>query len=463
MWAALSPDFRACLTNILAVFEGIGTGSLDIVLPTSSWFSPVAGHSQPRKSSLAAANKSSSSPTGVLLNSYRAVAPLTSASSTKTEFSSSIDPDLTLADRQVLRNLQQDARSLEPGTERSADESKDLDRDSQTLEDLAALSSPTSPLFQPIVFTTWDSSDFPPWINTYVLQPYIKWASGVVRHRSDIVFLTYILVLFTVGIPNIVLLFLHFNWFQAVFQWGLVTYFVGPYSILLHNHIHGKGVMSKPWAWLDTLFPYVLGPMMGQTCNSFYYHHKHHHVEENGPDDLSSTLRYQRDSPFDLALYIGRFVFLIWFELPLYYIRKGKPAFGLKFFAWEISSYAFIVLLARVNFAAAMTGLLLPLIQWRVAIMANNWGQHAFIDEEEPESNLRCSITLIDVVVSLQSRIHECQSHYSPHPLTFLSRQIDTVSTTATILLIISFLHGIGANIHTLSSKPRSISPKAGH
>lgn len=149
------------------------------------------------------------------------------------------------------------------------------------------------------------------------------------------------------------------------------------------------------------MFPYIVGPMMGQTWNSFYYHHKHHHVEDNGPNDLSSTLRYQRDSGLDLAIYLGRFVFLIWLELPLYYARKGIYKFGLKFFAWEIASYVFIVLVARINFAAAMTTLVVPLIQWRVAIMANNWGQHAFIDEEEPDSNLRCSITLIDVVVCI--------------------------------------------------------------
>lgn len=157
--------------------------------------------------------------------------------------------------------------------------------------------------------------------------------------------------------------------------------------------------MHKRWASVDTLFPYILGPIMGQTWNSFYYHHKHHHIEENGPNDLSSTLYYQRDSGLDLAVYLGRFVCLTWLELPLYYVRKGMLVFGLKFFAWEISSYAFIALMARVNFAAAMTGLVLPLIQWRIAVMANNWGQHAFIDEDEPDSNLRCSITMIDVVV----------------------------------------------------------------
>lgn len=394
MWAAFSPDVRACLTNIFAAFEGIGADSLAVVVPTSIWCSPVAGHSRPRKSSYTS--------TDVPFNAYRAAALLPPASPNPTSFSSSIDPQLTLADRLVLDNLLQDACTLKSSPQSSEDALEDLSSDVQTLEDLAALSNPANRRFQPVVFTTWDCSEFPSWIHTHVLQPYVAWASSVVRHRSDVVFLTYILVLLSIGIPNMVLLFLQFNWFQAVFQWVLVTYFVGPYSILLHNHIHGRGVMSKSWALLDTLFPYILGPMMGQTWNSFYYHHKHHHVEENGPEDLSSTLRYQRDSASDLALYIARFVFLIWFELPLYYIRKGKPGFAFKFFAWEISSYAFIVLLARVNFAAAMTALVLPLIQWRVAIMANNWGQHAFIDEDEPDSNLRCSITLIDVVVSIQ-------------------------------------------------------------
>jgi hypothetical protein len=346
----------------------------------------------------------------VLFNSYHTTAAIPPTFSTRTSSLASIDPDLTLADRLVLSNLLQDADAPTACSARSRDESADLTGDSQTLDDLAALSNPNNMRFQPIMFTTWDYSEFPYWFRTHVLQPYISWATGVVRHRSDIVFLTYILVLFTIGIPNLVLLFLHFNWFQAIFQWALITYFVGPYSILLHNHIHGRGLLSKSWALVDTVFPYVLGPMMGQTWNSFYYHHKHHHIEDNGPEDLSSTLRYQRDSAFDLALYISRFVFLIWIELPLYYIRKGKRSFAFKFFAWEMLSYAFILLLARVNFAATMTGLVLPLIQWRIAIMANNWGQHAFIDEDEPDSNLRSSITLIDVVVCLQLKAPRCQS-----------------------------------------------------
>ena len=36
-----------------------------------------------------------------------------------------------------------------------------------------------------------------------------------------------------------------------------------------------------------------------------------HHVENNLPDDLSSTMRYQRDSFLHFLVYFGRFFFFI--------------------------------------------------------------------------------------------------------------------------------------------------------
>ena len=348
-------------------------------------------------------------------------------------FLSAIDPDLTTADYLVLRNLLRDVSSPTSTSDDASNVLEGTGRDHHTIKKLSILSDPTNRHSDPAVFTSWDSADFPPWIRTYILRPYITWACCVVRRPSDIVFLTYIVALLALGVPNVIFLFIRFNWYQAILQWMLVVYLIGPYSILMHNHIHGRGFMRKGWKFVDTLFPYILGPMMGQTWNSFYYHHKHHHIEENGPDDLSSTLKYQRDSGFDLAVYLGRFVFLIWVELPLYYVRKGMPVFGLKFFGWEMCSCAFIAFMARVNFAASMTTLVLPLILWRIAVMTNNWGQHTFIDEDEPDSNLRCSITLIDVVVCVPIR-------YKPAFRTLttadLTRQIAMASTTATTLLI---------------------------
>ncbi len=243
--------------------------------------------------------------------------PVLNGAGRPSQFLSAIDPGLALPDQLVLCNLLREAYPSPPSPEASIDEYKATDHDLQTLNDLTVVSDPTKGQFQPAAFTSWESSDFPPWIRRYALQPYIAWASSIVRRRADVAFLTHILVLSIIGIPNFVLLFLHFSWYRAIFQWVLISYLFGPFSILMHNHIHGRGILSKQWASIVAIFPYILGPMMGQTWNSFYYHHKHHHMEENGPGDLSSTLRYQRDSAFHLACYLSRFVFWNWIELPL--------------------------------------------------------------------------------------------------------------------------------------------------
>lgn len=188
--------------------------------------------------------------------------------------------------------------------------------------------------------------------------------------------------------------------------------------------------------------------MMGQTWNSFYYHHKHHHVEDNGPDDLSSTIRYQRDSGIDLSIYLARFVFLIWFELPLYYIRKGRSALGLKYFAWEGASYAVVVLMTKYHWRAGLMTLIIPLIQWRIAVMTNNWAQHTLIDEVDPASSFRSSITLIDVVANrhgLNDGYHTSHHlspirHWRDHPFAFIKSKAKYADNAAITLKNIDFI-----------------------
>jgi len=164
-----------------------------------------------------------------------------------------------------------------------------------------------------------------------------------------------------------------------------------------------NGVLSPKYAWFDQLFPYITDPLMGHTWNSYFYHHvKHHHVEGNGPNDLSSTVRFQRDELIDFLKYVGRFFVFIWFELPLYFLRKNKPIMAMKAGGWEVGNYIVIYLLAtRVKTAATVMTLVVPLVLLRIALMVGNWGQHAFVDEIEPDSDFRSSITLIDVPVSL--------------------------------------------------------------
>jgi hypothetical protein len=92
----------------------------------------------------------------------------------------------------------------------------------------------------------------------------------------------------------------------------------------------------------------------------------------------------------------------VWFELPSYFFRKDQFLQGLKAGSWEIGNYLFIYGMYRfVNAHATLFVFILPLFLLRLGLMIGNWGQHAFVDETDPNSDFRSSITLIDVPVRL--------------------------------------------------------------
>jgi hypothetical protein len=228
----------------------------------------------------------------------------------------------------------------------------------------------------------------------------------IVRHPTDVVFLTNILMYTFINLPSAILLFRNFSYLHALAHVAFTFWCTGPFTLMLHNHIHNNGVLSKSSGLLvkaiDFLFPYVFEPLIGHTWDSYYYHHvKHHHVEGNGPEDLSSTVRYQRDDIWHFLHYVGRFLFLIWFDLPVYFVRKGKFDLAMRCLASELASYGFMAgMTLKVNFHAGIFVLVIPFTLLRLGLMVGNWGQHALVDELEPDSDFRSSITLIDVPVS---------------------------------------------------------------
>lgn len=305
---------------------------------------------------------------------------------------SHMNPLLTTADSIVLRNLLHDASSSGDSSKARSDQiSKDA---------LAALTDDCSDAFETTVFTGWDRKVLPDWLSDKLLLPYILWAQGVVRRRTDVVFLTHIMLYLLTSVPSALMLYYRFSYTHAVGHWLMQAYYCGPFTLLLHNHIHNGGVLAKKYAWFDSIFPYILEPLMGHTWDSYYYHHvKHHHVEGNGPEDLSSTLRYQRDDLFDFILYVLRFMTLVWIELPLYFLRKHKRSLAIRCLVSEISTLLAIYLLA-IRYPRPTTFVfILPHIMMRIGMMVGNWAQHAFIDEIDPASDFRSSITLIDVAV----------------------------------------------------------------
>lgn len=283
----------------------------------------------------------------------------------------------------------------------------------ETIQKLHDMNDASHSDFDPTVFQLWDTAvlreKLPEPVQRYVLQPYLDWAQGVVRVPTDVVMLTHLILYFTTIVPSGFFLYYRFSWLHGVLHWVMQLWYCGAFTLMKHQHIHMNGVLASRYWVLDTLFPYLLDPMLGHTWNSYYYHHiKHHHVEGNGANDLSTTMFYDRDSVFDFACYVGRFIFLIWLELPLYFYRKGQLQNACKAAFWELGNYATIYLLYNyVNARATLFVLILPLTVMRCGLMVGNWGQHAFVDPIDPDSDYRSSITLIDVPVSqTKSSLH---------------------------------------------------------
>jgi hypothetical protein len=208
-----------------------------------------------------------------------------------------INPQFTQPDIVVLENLcqdvEQDIHSTPSGLgqkpsskmiRKCADEtSGDIEHDKRSIAQLRAWNDPDSAEFCPTIFTSWDNKDIPAFLNEYMCKPYARIAMQIVRHPTDVVFLTHIIQYMTINLGSAIWLFRHFTYLHAFAHTAYTAWCIGAFTLLLHNHIHNNGVLHKNWAWLDKLFPYVLEPLMGHTWDSYYYHHvKHHHIESNG-------------------------------------------------------------------------------------------------------------------------------------------------------------------------------------
>ena len=309
-----------------------------------------------------------------------------------------INPLLLKSDLIVLQNLLQDiTRNSERDNPDPADVSE-AHNDEFSMRALDEVNDQTT------VFTSWDLKDLPAGksFKAEILREYITWAQGIVRNPVDVVFLTHIILYLSTSLPSAAYLYYHFTWAHGIFHCLLQLSYCGSFTLMLHNHIHNNGLLKKKYAWFDNTWPYLLEPLMGHTWDSYYYHHvKHHHVEGNGPEDLSSTIRYQRDELSHFLMYVGRFVAFIWIELPLYFLRKRKRGLALKAAASEMAAYLFIYHAARRNFYPTLFVLMIPLLLMRIGLMVGNYGQHALVDDVDPASDFRSSITLIDVAASL--------------------------------------------------------------
>jgi hypothetical protein len=223
-------------------------------------------------------------------------------------------------------------------------------------------------------------------------------AARFIRDPRDAPFLGLMALLTAVVVPSGVALFLPgpFRWWLAGAHFVLVVYFMGPFILMLHNTSH-RTLFKRHWGWMNKYIPWVLGPFFGESPETYFAHHVGmHHAENNLENDLSSTLPYRRDSLAHFLAYFATFFVAGLVQLLGYFAKKRRYSLLMRCAAGELLFYVVVAGLLFVNWRATLIVFVVPFVVTRFAMLAGNWGQHAFVDEASPANNYRNSITCIN-------------------------------------------------------------------
>jgi fatty acid desaturase len=173
-------------------------------------------------------------------------------------------------------------------------------------------------------------------------------------------------------------------------------YFKGRFGLMLHCIVHRK-LFKKTYTWMYNWIIWAVCPFFGHTPETYFVHHMAmHHVENNMPDDASSTLAYQRDSIWDFTKYLARFLFLGFRDTFMYLFNRKRKKLYMRLTYGEWSFFAFCIAMSFVNFHATLLIFIIPFVFARVVMMLGNWTQHSFIDKDDPENNFTSAINCIN-------------------------------------------------------------------
>ena len=206
-------------------------------------------------------------------------------------------------------------------------------------------------------------------------------------------------------------------WTLAVLYAVALLWYTGPFTLMLHNTSH-RPFFKRKYKLGNRFIPWILCPFMGQSPDTYFSHHiGMHHAENNLEPDLSSTMKYQRDSFIDYTKYYVHFLFLGVIQLIQYHQQKKKKKFLKQTIIGELTFMSIWIILALFNLKATLLVFILPTIIVRFAMMSGNWAQHAFIDAREPENNYRNSITCINNVYNKRcfNDGYHIGHHLKPH------------------------------------------------
>lgn len=227
-------------------------------------------------------------------------------------------------------------------------------------------------------------------------------------------------------------------------------YFKGSFGLMFHCFCHRK-ILKAPWQKpFLTYTSWIICPLFGHAPEGYFSHHMGmHHIENNMPDDTSSTMPYQRDSLKDFLAYFFKFIFVGVINTIRYLFSKKRKKLGQRLTAGEYVYLVFCIAMCFVNLKATLVIFIIPLLFARLVMMLGNWTQHSFIDAKDPENLYTSSINCINTVYNKKCWndgyhiIHHLRPgmHYTEMPGEFLKRKDEFAANKAIVFDGIHYLH----------------------
>ena len=221
------------------------------------------------------------------------------------------------------------------------------------------------------------------------------WCLKALYDPRDEVFIRLTLKACAIMIPILALLLIHFHWAEVALYVAVWAWLSPSVILMLHNTMH-RPFVRRP-RFFSHAHPYLMSAVFGIPTGYMEHHVGMHHLENNLAPDLSSTMKFQRDNFFHFIAYFSRFFFLGVYEVPNYLAKKKSRApLARRMLIAEFCHWGLVVGMCLIDLRGGLVGFALPLVVVRFLMMMGNWGQHAFIDANDPGNSLLNSITCIN-------------------------------------------------------------------
>jgi fatty acid desaturase len=278
----------------------------------------------------------------------------------------------------------------------------------------------------------------------------------IMNDKRDLPFIYLLTKIHLSVLPVAILLFTNLLtgwwWWAVAIPYFYVSqlYFKGRFGLMFHCLCHRKTLKAPFQQPFHTYITWILCPLFGHAPEGYFSHHMGmHHIENNMPDDTSSTMNYQRDSLKDFLAYFIKFMFRGVIDTIRYlFVRKRKKLYQ----RLTIGEYVFIVFcigMCFVNLKATLVVFVVPLVFARLVMMLGNWTQHSFVDAKDPGNLYTNSINCINTIYNKTCWndgyhiIHHLRPgmHYTEMPAEFLKRKDEFAANKAIVFDGIHYLH----------------------